>query len=49
MLQVIAAVATGVAVLVAEWHPLYLIGFGLAAVVMLVLSTTSVRRALGQG
>jgi hypothetical protein len=49
MLQVVAAVATGAAVLVAEWHPLYLVGFGLAAVVMLLLSTTSVRRALGQG
>jgi hypothetical protein len=48
MLQVIIAVATGIAVLVAEWHPLYLIGFGLAAVVMLLLSTTAVRRALGQ-
>jgi hypothetical protein len=48
MLQVIIAVATGIAVLVAEWHPLYLIGFALAAVVMLLLSTTAVRRALGQ-
>jgi hypothetical protein len=48
MLQVIIAVATGIAVLVAEWHPLYLIGFGLAAVVMMLLSTTVVRRALGQ-
>ncbi len=48
ILQVIIAVATGVAVLVAEWHPLYLIGFGLAATVMLLLSTTAVRRALGQ-
>jgi len=48
MLQVIGAVATGVAVLVAEWHPLYLVGFALAAVVMIVLSGASVRRALGQ-
>jgi hypothetical protein len=48
MLQVVAAVATGVAVLVVEWHPAFLIGFALAAVVMLVLSTTAVRRALGQ-
>lgn len=48
ILQVIVAVATGVAVLVAEWHPAYLVGFGLAAVVMLVLSTAGVRRALGQ-
>jgi hypothetical protein len=48
MLQVIIAVATGIAVLVAEWHPLYLIGFALAAIVMMVLSTTVVRRTLGQ-
>lgn len=48
MLQVIIAVATGVAVLVAEWHPAYIVGFAMAAVVMLVLSTTTVRRALGQ-
>jgi hypothetical protein len=48
LLQVILAVGTGVAVMVAEWHPLFLIGFAVAAVVMLVLSTTSVRRALGQ-
>jgi heme A synthase len=48
MLQVIAAVATGIAVLVTEWHPLFLVGFAGAALVMLVLSTTSVRRALGQ-
>lgn len=48
ILQVILAVGTGVAVMVAEWHPLFLIGFGVAAVVMLVLSTTAVRRALGQ-
>ena len=48
ILQVIAAVTTGIAVLVTEWHPLFLVGFGLAALVMLVLSTASVRRALGQ-
>lgn len=48
VLQVILAVGTGVAVMLAEWHPLFLIGFGVAAVVMLVLSTTPVRRALGQ-
>jgi hypothetical protein len=42
------AVATGAAVMIAEWHPLFLVGFGLAAIVMLVLSTASVRRALGQ-
>lgn len=49
MLQVIVAVATGVAVLVTEWHPLFLVAFVVAATVMLVLSTASVRRALGQG
>ncbi len=48
ILQVIIAVATGIAVLTVEWHPIYLVAFGAAAVVMLVLSTTSVRRALGQ-
>jgi peptidoglycan/LPS O-acetylase OafA/YrhL len=48
ILQVIGAVATGVAVLVTEWHPLFLGGFAIAAVVMLVLSSASVRRALGQ-
>jgi biotin transporter BioY len=48
VLQLILAVGTAVAVLVAEWHPAYLAGFGLAAVVMVVLSTTAVRRALGQ-
>jgi hypothetical protein len=48
MLQVIAAVGTGIAVLAAEWHPAYLVGFALAAIVMTVLSTAPVRRALGQ-
>ena len=48
ILQVILAVGTGVAVLVAEWHPAYLVGFGAAAVVMLVLSAASVRSGLGQ-
>lgn len=48
VLQVILAVGTGIAVLTAEWHPAYLIGFAMAAVVMTVLSTASVRRALGQ-
>ncbi|MDQ2688785.1 MAG: hypothetical protein M3Y29_00735 [Chloroflexota bacterium] len=48
ILQVLLAVGTGIAVMVAEWHPLFLVGFGAAAVVMLVLSTTAVRRALGQ-
>jgi hypothetical protein len=48
ILQVILAVGTGVAVLVAEWHPVYLAGFGAAAIVMLVLSVSSVRDGLGQ-
>ena len=48
VLQVILAVGTGIAVLTAEWHPLYLVGFAMAAVVMTVLSTGAVRRALGQ-
>ena len=48
LLQLVLAIGTGVGIMVASWHPLYLIGFGLAAVVMLVLSTASVRRALGQ-
>jgi heme A synthase len=48
ILQLILAVGTGIAILVATWHPIYLVGFALAAVVMLVLSTASVRRALGQ-
>ena len=48
ILQVIVAVTTGIAVLLAEWHPLYLIGFVAAVLVMLVLSTAAVRRALGQ-
>ena len=48
ILQVIIAIATGIAVLTGEWHPIYLVAFGAAVAVMLVLSTTSVRRALGQ-
>ena len=48
ILQVLLAIGTGVAVMTAEWHPAYLIGFGLAAVVMVVLSTGPVRSALGQ-
>jgi len=48
ILQVLLAVGTGIAVLVAEWHPAFLVGFALAAVVMLALSVASVRRALGQ-
>lgn len=49
ILQVLLAIGTGLAVLVAEWHPAYLVGFAMAAGVMTVLSTGPVRRALGQG
>jgi hypothetical protein len=48
VLQVILAIGTGLAVFIGSWHPAYLIGFAFAAVVMIVLSTASVRRALGQ-
>jgi cytochrome bd-type quinol oxidase subunit 2 len=48
LLQLILAVGTGIAILTAAWHPAYLLGFALPAVVMLVLSASSVRRALGQ-
>jgi hypothetical protein len=47
-LQLILAIAGGVAVLAADWHPAYLATFVVAAVVMLVLSSAAVRRALGQ-
>lgn len=48
ILQVLLAIGTGVAIMVAEWHPAYLVGFGLASAVMLVLSAASVRGALDQ-
>ncbi|HET8776066.1 MAG TPA: hypothetical protein VFN76_00260 [Candidatus Limnocylindria bacterium] len=48
ILQVVLAIGTGIAVMAADWQNFFLIGFGAAAIVMLVLSTTSVRRALGQ-
>lgn len=48
VLQLILAIGTGIAVMSADWHPVYLAGFGLAAVAMLVVSTASVRSALGQ-
>ncbi|HYI66136.1 MAG TPA: hypothetical protein VEW95_04365 [Candidatus Limnocylindrales bacterium] len=48
LLQLILAIGTGIAILTAAWHPVYLLGFALPAVVMLVISTSSVRRALGQ-
>jgi low temperature requirement protein LtrA len=48
LLQLALAVGTGLAIIIATWHPVYLIGFALAAIVMLVLSTSGVRSALGQ-
>ena len=48
ILQLLLAIGTGVAVLTADWHPSFLVGFALATAVMVVLSTTTVRRALGQ-
>ena len=48
LLQLALAVGTGIAILTATWHPAYLLGFALAGIVMLVLSASSVRRALGQ-
>jgi hypothetical protein len=48
ILQVLLAIGTGIAVMTAEWHPVYLVGFGLAAAVMLILSSASVRNALGK-
>jgi peptidoglycan/LPS O-acetylase OafA/YrhL len=48
VLQLVLAIGTGLAIMIVEWHPAYLIGFGLAAVVMVILSTAAVRRGLGQ-
>ncbi len=48
ILQLVLSIGTGVAILTAEWHPFYLVGFALATAVMVVLSTATVRRALGQ-
>ena len=48
MLQVVIALATGITIFSLEWHPIYVVPFAAAAFVMLVLSTSSVRRALGQ-
>lgn len=48
ILQVVLAIGTGIAIMAVEWQSFFLIGFAAAAVVMLVLSATSVRRALGQ-
>ena len=48
ILQVVLAIGTGIALMAVEWQGFFLIGFAAAAIVMLVLSATSVRRALGQ-
>ena len=48
VLQLVLVIGTGVAVMVADWHPFYLVGFAIGAVVMLVLSSGTVRRELGQ-
>jgi hypothetical protein len=48
ILQVLIAVAGGIAVLIVGWHPVYLVPFAAAVLVMVVLSASSVRRALGQ-
>lgn len=48
LLQLILAIGTGIAIMTAPWHPTYLIGFAIAGIVMLMLSTTSVRQGLGQ-
>lgn len=48
LLQVAAAIGTSVAIMTATWHPAFLVGFAAPAAVMLVLSTPSVRGALGQ-
>lgn len=49
VLQVLLALGTGIAILVAPWHPAMLAGFALPVLIMLVLSVGSVRGALGQG
>lgn len=48
VLQLVLAIGTGLAIMMATWHPAYLIGFVLAAVVMVILSMGTVRRTLGQ-
>ena len=48
LIQLGLAIGTGVAVLAADWHPGYLVAFVLAGLVLMGLSTGSVRRALGQ-
>ncbi|MBW3612331.1 MAG: hypothetical protein KY392_00560 [Chloroflexi bacterium] len=48
VLQLVLAIGTSVAVMLVEWHPIYLFGFALAGITMVVLSTGVVRRALHQ-
>jgi hypothetical protein len=48
LLQVLVAIGTGVAILTSDWHPLLLVGFAAPVLVMLLLSTSAVRRSLGQ-
>lgn len=48
IIQVLVAVGTGIAVLTSEWQPAFIAGFATPALVMVVLSTASVREALGQ-
>jgi hypothetical protein len=48
ILQVILAIGVGIAIVATEWQPYFLGGFGVAVAIMLVLSSASVRRALGQ-
>ena len=48
VLQLVLALGTGLAVFNTVWQPYYLVGFALAAIVMGLLSTNAVRRALGQ-
>ena len=48
VLQLLLAIGTALAVLVADWHPGYLAGLALATALLLLLSSGGVRQALGQ-
>jgi peptidoglycan/LPS O-acetylase OafA/YrhL len=48
LVQLALAFGTAAAVLLADWHPGYLLGFVVAALAMVVLSAAPVRRGLGQ-
>lgn len=48
LLQVVLAVGTATAMIASTPHPAFSIGFTMAAVVLIVLSTSDVRRSLGQ-